>query len=743
MRRRREDAAGVPERGERGSPWFAALGALCLLAWAAWVLKAHYESLGVRGPTLAAALPALLPRPWPADAWALLRHGKRLLGLGWLIAAAWSAGRLASGLLKVAWTDPFEKAAVRFGLGLGALAYAVLALGLCGLLYVPVILSLLAALSAAGLRGLEGSEAAPPAAPPAGDADVPWRPVFACLLTAAAVAGLPFLLAPETFWDALVYHLNLPTMYLLRHRVFPTPANLFSGNALSIQMLFTAALAVEGPVLAKLLNWSMGLAHALIFASWARRWGRPGAGLLATAFFFLSPLVLYESYRTSVGLGWSFFQLCAFHSLMTACGRPEASRERGTWWLLAGLFLGLAMSTKYPAWLLAPMPLLAAALSRVRRLSLPVIHGREAILATAVSVVMLLPWVLRNAAFYHDPVFPYLTEAYAPGGDGLCDAALAGCSLPVREDKGWRAMNQDARSRDVRATVSTIAGIKRYLVHPWAFSTKVVNRQADFIGPLFLILLPLALLRSGAPPLLGVLVLGAWLPLSLISEMPRFFLPTLAPLSFLLASAVAAVRRRWARHGLRTLCAAVLTVNVLMTFHPPPEPRGFWDVVSGRTSEAEFLTHGIIGMYPNPPYAGLRFINERLRPGAKVLLVGDARGVYAEKGYFSSGQFDVEIMERLLNCGESPAAVAERLRRCGVTHILVNRAEFYRLKQSFHLTAKGDANYRGFWQDRTEKVFESYAPPADHWVAVFRVLDEGEPPAPAKTEPMLIGPKRD
>ncbi|MFA6317555.1 MAG: hypothetical protein WC943_09060, partial [Elusimicrobiota bacterium] len=326
--RRDKRRAGLEPRP--GSPWLAVFGAALLAVWVVVVMRAHLAGLSL-GPLLRETAVSLLPRPFPVSFGAVLALSWRAAAAAWVLLAAWGAGWLAARPLKMAWRDPFEASALRLGLGLGVLVYAILGLGLAGLLHPGVVKAALAGLALVGVlrRGLDGIVPAVTALSPAGeDLGRTWRAVFACLLTAAGIALVPFVLAPEVFWDAMNYHMGLPHLYLLEGAMVPTPTNIYSGNVLAVQMLFTAGLAVEGPIAAKLVNAGVGLACCLFFASWARRWRLPGAGLLASALFYLCPLVLFEFFRTSVGLGWAFFQLAAFHCVLTAADEPESSGQR-------------------------------------------------------------------------------------------------------------------------------------------------------------------------------------------------------------------------------------------------------------------------------------------------------------------------------------------------------------------------------------------------------------------------------
>ncbi|MBI5883946.1 MAG: hypothetical protein HZB91_12680 [Elusimicrobia bacterium] len=317
------------------------------------------------------------------------------------------------------------------------------------------------------------------------------------------------------------------------------------------------------------------------------------------------------------------------------------------------------------------------------------------------------------------------------------------CGYEKRDDKGWRSLNNDARSRDAVGVATTWTGFLRYLRHPWTFSVDVTNVHADNMGPLFLVLLPLVLIGLWSPGpgrLLAALCAGAWLPLSLLSEMPRFFMPQLPAFCFLAASALLGLRAWRLRNAVLALVGSSLLITALLGLHPPPSAGEFWDVVSGRRTEGEFLTRCVTALYPGASYSAVRFINESAPADSRVLMVGDARGLYLEKPFFASGQFDADILERLANCGGGPTAMRERLKGCGVSHILVNRAELQRLRLGFRFTVEGAEAFDAFWRDCTEKVFDDFAYP-DHWVTVFRLLGEGERPDPAKAED-IFGQKR-
>jgi hypothetical protein len=368
-----------------------------------------------------------------------------LAELLFLAAAVWGAGHVALWRRAITWDSPYEEIGIKLGLGFAVLSMAALGLGLAGALYPAALLTLLAIFAMIAIPGIYYSihywRQSPGAKMP------PLNIGLIGLLVVAILAILPFLLAPETFYDALVYHLGLPNTYLLHHRIFPTPTNVYSGIPANAQMIYLFAMALGGAPLAKLANCMWGLAIPLFYFGLASRWKSYGAGLLATAFFLATPIALYECYRTSVGLCWSFFQMAAIYAFLVALREPPDAASRITWWGLSGIFCGLAMGTKYPAWGL-PLALLVALLfARFRLESEHRARGREIFFAVGMAALALSPWLVKNFVFYRNPVFPYFYEKFESDQTGQDDWLKERWQRTAQKKIDWEALNIDARAR--------------------------------------------------------------------------------------------------------------------------------------------------------------------------------------------------------------------------------------------------------------------------------------------------------
>jgi 4-amino-4-deoxy-L-arabinose transferase-like glycosyltransferase len=227
-------------------------------------------------------------------------------------------------------------------LGLGLLAYAILAIGLLGILRPAALLTLVVIAGAVGGRSL-----------------VRWaksliqRPKAKARLdpVATALLGYCFLIAVTTLigalappngddWDSLAYHLAAPKIYLAHARIAFIPYDSHTDFPFTMEMLYTLGLAFGGATGAKLFHWGAGWLTALGIAAFCRRlfpitgrssfmplWAPP----LAAALFLSIPQVQWESTTAYIDLGTALFQflaLVAFVYALTDKGRFTTETQR-------------------------------------------------------------------------------------------------------------------------------------------------------------------------------------------------------------------------------------------------------------------------------------------------------------------------------------------------------------------------------------------------------------------------------
>jgi len=359
-------ADGVPVRRRLFATW-------SLLVWIAWLFSR--ELLDCRH--LPVALGRLLVPPWPAAEAAARAALGALAGAGITALAGLGAGRA---LLAIA--APGRGRLLAFAAGLPLLALAGQGLGWLGLADPRVFSALVAAAAAAALPGL----GPPPARPP----DTPRLLLWIPRVAAAAVFVAAF--APEVAWDAVVYHLRVPSLYLAAHRIVPIPAIFPSFFPFTGETLFLIARSLGGDPAARVLHAVVWLAAAEGVARLAALvWGRDAAAW-GYAMFVTLPFGMVIASRAYV----EFFLVLSLTGSLLAL---RAGREA---WIAAGWLAGAAFGTKYLGGATA-LVLFGYAVYRAGGLRRP---GPWVFAAAATAAGCA--WLVRNWLWTGNPVYPVL-----------------------------------------------------------------------------------------------------------------------------------------------------------------------------------------------------------------------------------------------------------------------------------------------------------------------------------------------
>jgi hypothetical protein len=375
------------------------------------------------GVTVLALYVARYPPAWPAapdltwpDSGKIASAARSLLALLVVNLAALGAGLPLVALCRV--ESPGLGRVLRITVGLFSLAHLVLALGLLGWLSPSAlgVVTLATALVGAGalLRTARRRIAATGWLPGVGG------PAAWLIVPSLALSAL-WAFVPRYGWDALTYHLALPERFLrMGHLVFD-PYSHFTTFPLLTEMLYTLALALDGPTLAKLLYVEFGALLVAALASMGRRFGTVAA-LFASACLLADPLFLWETTVVYSDLGLALLALLAADAILSWDARPSAATAAR-----AALLGGLCAAVRYPGALVSVA--LALALLAGGRQSWRRRLGMGAALGVG-ATCLLAPWLLRNVAHTgtllglnaFDPIFLEQMVAFNRGigmGHGL------------------------------------------------------------------------------------------------------------------------------------------------------------------------------------------------------------------------------------------------------------------------------------------------------------------------------------
>ena len=192
--------------------------------------------------------------------------------------------------------------------------------------------------------------------------------------------------------------------------------------------------------------------------------------------------------------------------------------------------------------------------------------------------------------------------------------------------------------------------------------------------------------------LLGILAIQIVVWMAFTHQMPpRFMAPAAVPLSLIAAGGLARLlrvkhspfdrdkvpgqREGWGILPAITIYVVAVAVNLLVTVAMYPTVL--------RIERSVPPVPGDVVARDLPPYA-LAQGALQANPQAKFLLVGDAAAFYYPAGTIYATCFDEQLPDRLMR---ENANLVEALRDAGVTHVLINWAEVWRLAGTYGLPA--------------------------------------------------------
>jgi hypothetical protein len=562
----------------------------------------------------------------------------------------------------LAWLPGF--AGVRLAPGLRRLSglshLAELCLGLVFWTLAVFALASLGALHGAGLAGLTAAVAllalwvrwrgpslppSPRQTPPGATGQV-W---FAILLAALLVASLLVAMGPGVSWDASVYHLTVPKLYVEGQGFRPVPFNVYSNWPLGTEMLFAAAMLARDYVLAKLVHFGFGVLTLYALYVGCREFDRPAAGWLAMAFFLANPWVAHELTVAYVDLAQGFFLLAG---VLFALRVREAGADASAALVISGICCGAVAGTKVTGVVSAAviaalhLPYLAA---ERRGGGLGPALGRFLVCFALPAALLWAPWLLKAAWLTGNPVYPFLQERL---GAPEWSATLA------EQFTGWQ------RSTGMGRTALD------YLLLPFRLLLGADPSDQGFhgsIGPLWIVLLPLALVLGVRRRMARYALAAAGLQFlgwAFSSQQVRLLLPALPLLALAAAASVLELIERLeaGRRSLARRAVLGITALTLLWVHA-------WNLESGLQHLRLFQERGA-DLAPEIPEV-YRVIDAELPSDARILFVNVNLGFFCRREYLADSFFQAsQIADWLRPAGDVPG-IRDRLDARGVTHVLV------------------------------------------------------------------------
>lgn len=633
------------------------------IVWTLWV-----ASHAFRVPEQPAL--ALIDHPIAAlHEWreALWRAARGAAGAGLVLLAAWQVGRVC--LRRVSFDSGLDALLFTLAVGVVVLDSTLLFVAQAGVYRPGVVAGLVLLAAAARPAGLwhdstrlAGRLRRAWAMAGRSGGDRVFIAVAVVALAYAAVAAL----APETEYDALWYHLWLPQEWLAHGRLTDPPGEYIGLYPGGWELLNGAAMALGGPVAARLLHWAC-LPLCALAACAVARWSAPAVSApLIVSLVVTPPTVLWEASTAYVDLALAWMV-----TLVVVAVARRAAGGAQTWLWLGVVAAGGALGIKHlglVAVAIAAGTLFAAEL----RQRTPYAAAGVAAVFLAGALALAMPWYGRAYAASGNPVFPELYSLFG--------------AVPATR---WSPETQDALRR-FAAHFGFGRAPGALLLLPWNLTVHAAAFGGTF-GPLLLILLPFGVAGRHAwrrAALLAAVAayVAVWAsPLG--SFQLRFLVPLVPVLGVMAATGASALGAAAGRCGAAGRQGVVAVVTLLLVCTLPPfiewheaDRRG-WNgwlthvhrglplaVVLGAESERDYLTRKV------PTYGAWQYIGAATPPDSVVLTFLSGDQFYGTRArLWSDATLATDVTWGVL-AGDEPRMLAAAGRH-GLTHVLFAREQ--------------------------------------------------------------------
>ena len=475
-------------------------------------------------------------------------------------------------------------------------------------------------------------------------------------------------LAPPVKFDALVYHLTFPKLYLLSGGVRYIPENMFWGMPQVGEMLYTWAMGLAGNATATMVGWWAGvLALCGLIGYTVDRFGINAAWVATTSLIggYTMTILLSAGY-----IEW--FSILFGISLLIAFDIWWTTRDMSAL-IWAGIICGLAMGSKYTGGIL-----LFAGVGVVWIQHLLQKNGNRSLMRSLAAfllpaLLVFSPWLVKNLLATGNPVYPF----FFPAGSMDLFRIQA---YQIQPWGDWR----DIVLLPLRATITGYEGAPGY------------NAS---ISPLLIALAPFSVIgyksrtekQRTALLIASTVGITGWIAWLLASRFSGYLIQTrmyfaIFPAFAVLAGAgyqaIADIRLPGLRLG-RIIAALVVMVLYFNIIHVVTEfiDGGSLNVLLNVSAPDDYLNDRLGWYYP----AAQAISN--LPEDSHVLMLWEPRSFYCQPKCIPD-----EVLDQWRHARQSvgePGKIIESWRNRGYTHLLYNRfgADFVRSNDTSYQTS--------------------------------------------------------
>ncbi|MEF3280226.1 MAG: glycosyltransferase family 39 protein [Elusimicrobiota bacterium] len=491
--------------------------------------------------------------------------------------------------------------------------------------------------------------------------DIISNKIFFIIFLIIVVINLVQSLAPEIFYDTLVYHLGVPKWWFLEGKIKDMQYNIYSKLTLNHSVIYLFSLVNFGEQTPLLANFLTSI-FCFIAIGWGfRKYITEKTSLTAAIIFYSIFHVSQSSQSATSDIIAAFFIIISFYSMI-----KYTETGRKIWLIYTGLFCGLAFGTKYNTAFIIIAIFLINIYKQIKEKRLSFKQTLiETLLFSAFFSVFTFPWLVKNFLNYSNPLFPFAYSIFNKNLSSIDTDKINGLMLEIKQFQKFDFIS--------------------WIKHPFLISTGQIP-NSEFFTPLFMLVLPLGLFNKKRKEFLAYL----WLTFGFSWFMWSFSSTTIRHLfsSYFAASIIAAYYINEAFYGITQKMLKFLFYLILIStiywLILSMKNEGRYLVVTGVISKDEYLSVSH-PRYPNPSYAVYKYINENLKTSDRILIIGDSKTFYLDRRFEASSVFDRNLLIDTVITSKKPQDIYLKLKEKGITHILLNVNEAFRTNKGYNI----------------------------------------------------------
>ena len=505
--------------------------------------------------------------------------------------------------------------------------------------------------------------------------------VFAIsVLILILVVCIGFLAAvPPTSRDALTHHLAIPKIYIQQGGMIELPYIPHSYYPMNLDLLYLIPLYFGNDILPKYIHFLFALFTAALLYWYLKKRLSTLYAVFAALFFLSLPVIVKLSITVYVDLGLVFFSTAALIMLLLWA----ESKYKVKYLLLSAFACGLALGTKYNGLVVLFLltlftPFLYLRTERGIKYAQAKAIGYAG-LFLLVALTVFSPWMIRNAIWTGNPIFPLYNRTFNGQATATEDAEDVPAEIRKRVQYQVGHWNHFA----IRRMMFKESWAQIALIPLRIFFQGQDNKPQFFDGklnPLLLILSLVAIfsinrIPSGQRPdlkyfavFIGLFILISFLRTSIRI---RYIAPVIPPLVILSAFGFRQLEQRFfiGRNRLpmvRVVLSAIVigaigfNIHYVMNQFRVVEP---FKYISGQVSRDDYITQY------RPEYPLIVYANQHFADSQTILALFMGNRIYYSDRKMVSGE---TWFTQMGYEAKSASDMQERLYHRGYTYILAN-----------------------------------------------------------------------